>query len=375
MRFLQPSERSLAAELWRGLEDALDSKTIACGWDWTETWLRHYGDLVPHRFAVAEGDGEAHGIALVTEGVQRRRGPFKVRTLHLGTAGEPVGDSVYVEYNRMLVHEAHRDAFAIALLAAIRRTEGWDELTLDGFVPGEAAAFMTAEPRLTARIDPCPVMDLRPARSHGDAMADLRSSVRSRIRRSLRLLGPLQTEWATTNDHALDVLDELIALHQARWTAEGLPGLFSSARLTAFHRELVPRLLADERAVLYRVRNNAGTVGCLYGYVEDNRVLCYQSGFAGFTEDNRIKPGLVTHALCMQEALERGIDEYDFLAGDQRYKRELANMERQLVWARAVRRRPKPMAIEGLRRLRRAYGRRAEAPTGGADEAAEGTGG
>jgi CelD/BcsL family acetyltransferase involved in cellulose biosynthesis len=117
--------------------------------------------------------------------------------------------------------------------------------------------------------------------------------------------------------------------------------------------------------MLYRVRGAAGTVGCLYGYVEQRRLMIYQSGFAAFPGDNRIKPGLVTHAMCMQSALEAGFDEYDLLAGDQRYKRELAATERQLVWARVVRRRPRPLAIAGISQVRGAARRRLRPPTDG----------
>jgi CelD/BcsL family acetyltransferase involved in cellulose biosynthesis len=39
----------------------------------------------------------------------------------------------------------------------------------------------------------------------------------------------------------------------------------------------------------------------------------------------------------MQACLEHGLIEYDFLAGDSRYKRDLSNSSRELVWATAER--------------------------------------
>ena len=62
-------------------------------------------------------------------------------------------------------------------------------------------------------------------------------------------------------------------------------------------------------------------------------------------------------ALCA--LIERGLDEYDFLAGDQRYKRELSNAERELVWASLVRHRPRPVLIAAGRQLRRIWRRAA----------------
>jgi CelD/BcsL family acetyltransferase involved in cellulose biosynthesis len=95
-------------------------------------------------------------------------------------------------------------------------------------------------------------------------------------------------------------------------------------------------LLAEDAAYLFRVTSDLGTVGCLYGFIENGRVLFYQSGFGQFA-DAKLSPGLVAHALCMQACLDRGLTEYDFLMGDMRYKRELSNTERELVWAVASR--------------------------------------
>jgi len=78
------------------------------------------------------------------------------------------------------------------------------------------------------------------------------------------------------------------------------------------------------------------TLGCDYSFIERNRVLGYQWGIAKL-EDSRPSPGLVTGVVVMQEALERGIDEYDWLSGDVFYKRQLTNSTRDLVWARTSR--------------------------------------
>jgi CelD/BcsL family acetyltransferase involved in cellulose biosynthesis len=218
-------------------------------------------------------------------------------------------------------------------------------------------------------------MDLRqPAVAGGDVLAALRSSVRWRIRRSLRALAPVETEWAEDVDAALSIFGELVELHQARWTAAGDTGVFASRRFEAFHRDLIPRLMETRQVVLFRVRSATGTVGCVYGHLEDRRMLQYQSGFATF-DDNRIKPGLTVHALCMQACMERGLHEYDLLAGGNRYKRELATSQRELVWGQVSARRPRAMVVHGLRRLHhvRRRLRDSAAPADGAVSGAAGS--
>jgi CelD/BcsL family acetyltransferase involved in cellulose biosynthesis len=352
IRVLPASERRAAAEAWRELQQRLDGAGLFCSWTWTATWLEHFGDEVPHHFLLARRGETLVGAVLLCEGVARRRGGIPVRTLHFGTAGEREGHSVFVQYNRLLVDPADRAELAQALIGLVRRRPRWDELHLDGFAQEDADALIGAEPRMEARRSPSPAMDLDEARAGaGDVLGSLRSSVRWRIRRSLRALGPVQTDWAEDVDEARDILEELVGLHQARWTAAGDTGVFASPRFAAFHRALVPRLLPRGEAVLFRARTAERTVGCLYGHVDGGRMLQYQSGLASF-DDNRLKPGLVVHALCMQECLERGLREYDLLAGGTRYKRELATVERELVWGHVAARRPRAMLVHGVRQLR-----------------------
>ena len=58
----------------------------------------------------------------------------------------------------------------------------------------------------------------------------------------------------------------------------------------------------------------------------------YQWGLPQF-EDNRLSPGFVTGYLVMEEAQRRGLTELNWLAGDSRYKRDLSNGQRSLIWA------------------------------------------
>jgi CelD/BcsL family acetyltransferase involved in cellulose biosynthesis len=358
IRWLPSSDRPAAAGIWTAVEASAGAGGLTCSWDWTETWLRHYGDLVPHRFAVGEAGGSDIGIVLVTAGVGRRRGPFEIRSVHLGTAGEPRDETVFVEYNRVLVEESHRSAFAAALVAELRREREWHELVLDGFAPEDIAPLLAAEPRFEARPEPSPVMDLRTAgAADGDVMAGFRSKTRTKIRRSLKVLGEVETEWAETPEHGLDILDELIELHQRRWNRLGRPGAFASERFAGFHRELVSRLLPKGAALLFRVRAAGGTVGCLYGFVERSRVLYYQSGLESYP-DRQVRPVFVACALCMQESFDRGMTEFDFLPGEGPHKRELSTGARELVWASARRPGARWRIIDALAAARRRVAQR-----------------
>jgi CelD/BcsL family acetyltransferase involved in cellulose biosynthesis len=175
------------------------------------------------------------------------------------------------------------------------------------------------------------------------------------LRRALKKTGEIEVTQAASLDQADDILNELIELHQARWRAVSQPGAFASQRFTAFQRELVTRLLPEERVVLLRVRSQSLTIGCLMLLVDRGRLLDYLSGFAPF--EATPSPGIISHYLAMEQALAQGYRAYDFLVGDKRHKANLATDSRNLIWATWRRPSWKNRAIAGLRSLKRKLSR------------------
>jgi len=290
--------------------------------------------------------------SLALEG-RRRGGLVRVRRLHLGTAGAPRGHDVYVCSNRVLAAPAHEHAFAAAVLRAVMRDRTWDEIALDRFAPDAAAPLLDAYPAFEARAEPCPVVDLTAAdRADGDVVATLRPRSRHQIRRSLRRLGPVTTEVAETPPQALDILRELIDLHQQRWNRAGKPGAFASTRFRDFHEAVVPRLMMQGAALLVRVRTEARTVGCVYHIIDGAQALSYAMGVSRIDEQ-MVKPGFVALAASMQACYDRRMREYNLLPERAGYKLELSNAERQLISATAARRRVKILVLNGLRRVKR----------------------
>ena len=353
-RLLPASARDEAGAIWLELEARQGAGALTCSWVWTETWVRHYGDRVPHWFAIAEMEDEAVGAALITRGVSRKAG-LPIRTLHFGTAGEPEDETVYVEFNRLLAPPDQRVTVAASIVRAIRTAKlGFDEWRLDGFVPADAHALAAAIPGLGPRVEACRLVDLRALRDAGRTplKAFSRNTIEKigkNLRRFERDLGPISVQWAETTTQAHAIMAELADLHQARWTKAGKPGVFASKRFAQFHRDLIERLLPD-RIMLLRVAAGDHTIGCLYGFIESGTLLSYQWGLAEF-DNKRVAPGFVAAALAMQAALDRGLDEWNWLSGDMLYKRELSTGERPMVWASA-RASLRALAVNGLVRLR-----------------------
>lgn len=324
--------RAEIAPFWQQLEASLRSTGLANSWAWTDCWLNAYGDSVPHWFVVAERGGRTVGVAMLTRGRKQRRGPLPIRTTHIGTAGETRGTGVWVEYNRVLVAPANRTEF-LTMLLTVPGARPWsaDVLEWNGFAPEELPGSIRS--RLQVREEPCFVTKLDPASTVLEAFdGDTRRKLRKNMKRFTTAYGNLSTEWVESTGRARVVMRELVNHHQARWTSAGKPGAFATDRFQRFHRELIDRLLPAGRIVLARVTAGEELVGIFYGFVEEGVIYHYQWGLPRF-DDNSLSPGFVTGYLVMEEARSRGFSELNWLAGDSRYKRDLSNATRTLIWA------------------------------------------
>jgi CelD/BcsL family acetyltransferase involved in cellulose biosynthesis len=331
---LDASRRAEAKAAWSALEAQMPERGLMCSWEWTGTWLEHYGDVVPHRFALGRKAGAPCGVALITAPIRTSR--LRPPVAALGTTGEPPGCSVFIERNCLLAPRAEKAAFAAALIEMLEADgERWQRLRLDGMLIEEAELLLDGRTPMRWHVEESPVAEL-PAEDAGDVLESLPSSKRQRARRALRQFGELQTQWAADTAQAQHILQELIALHTARWQAEGKPGAFASARFRTFHQALIAKLLPAGRAALFRVQREGQTIGCLYGLADGKRMLFYQGGLRQF-EDNRLRVGIAAHALFMQECCNRGFSKYDFLAPAARYKSDLSTCSERLVWAEVER--------------------------------------
>ena len=337
-------------EDWQALEDRLQSDHLTCSATWTRIWLKHYGGLVPHRLAIASQQGQTVGMSLITNGVGQRDGPYSVKTLHVGTAGEPDQESVCVEYNRLLVAPEHRAEYTRLLLSRILKHESWEVFQLDGLAADDAREFLDGSPTSIREI-PSHYCDLNLFRTaQAEPWRMFGESTRTNLRRSLRDLGDVQLDWADTPDQALEFYEEMIIHHQARWKAVGKDGVFSSPRFKNFHHDLIEALISQGRATLVRARQGDRVLGILYLLIEDNRLLYYQSGLP--EHGSKLSLGNVTLYLTMLEGSRRGYDAFDFMAGDAQYKRVLSTNHNTLTWLKWRRPSMKFLLLDGLRALK-----------------------
>jgi CelD/BcsL family acetyltransferase involved in cellulose biosynthesis len=326
-------------DAWRALETRSDASFFQ-SWGWIGCWLHH---LPPDRHpiaAVARRGDEIVGLGVFLSRHERRHGILPTRTLRLHESGEPALDQLFVEHNGLLADRAHAPSVWAAVLGLLTRRGGWDQVRLPGLAGHTVRLCLAA-----ARAQGCDVgvqhrrrsahLDLAALRRSGRHLADaLSRNTRHQLTRARRLYeasGPLTLRAAESADDALTMLDRLKALHQTSWRRRGQPGCFVAPWFESFHRDLIRARFSSGEIQLLAAAAGARPIGCLYNFAHRGRVYAYQSGF-DYAADGRLKPGLVTHALAIEQAARTGFAVYDFMAGDNRLKASFASHWTEMVW-------------------------------------------
>ncbi|HEX3992440.1 MAG TPA: GNAT family N-acetyltransferase [Acetobacteraceae bacterium] len=306
---------------WRDLETRSNASFFQ-SWTWT-------GCLVEQRFASpvlveARENGRTVALALFNRVGEK---------LYLGESGDPALDDIFIEYNGVLTEAGGEAALTQSCLRAARSSLWRERLVLSGV---NTATLMAAQ-RIGAvrrvRDRPAYFVDFAAGR---DAFLQRRSAnTRQQLRRSDRdyaKAGAISIERAQTVPQAYAFLDRLAALHQASWVARGQPGAFASPSFGQFHRALIASGLERGEIDLLRVAAGPQTIGFLYNFRYRGESLAYQSGFNHTDAGPHSKPGLTCHHQAIRFGAQWGADRYNFLAGDDRYKRSLADRSENLHW-------------------------------------------
>jgi len=345
-----PDIATLAAR-WQALEERAGA-SFFLSWTWIGAWVAEL-DNPPHLLAITDSQGRDVALGLFVETVERRRG-LKVRQMRLHDTGETARDAITIEYNSLLCERGMEAAAWHAALNALRRQGGWDEVVVSGatdatvdVLDGLGLGVHRRAETSSARVD------LTALRVQGVADADgyvatLGKNARQQIRRSMRLYaerGPLRLD-ACTDVEAF--FAELGEHHEAKWRAVGASGATVNDDYMAFHRRMIADALPRGEVELLRASAGGEGFGWLYNFVSGGQVLFYLSGFRA-EEDNRLKPGLVTHALAVERHLRDGAAVYDFMGGTNRYKTSLGQPGPDIL-AVSLRRRVPVLLLEDLAR-------------------------
>ena len=325
---------------WRHLEQR-SSCSFFQSWTWIGTWLSQLPKSVAlYLLEVVDAD-RVIGLAVFGARTLARHGFVRSQALLLHESGSEELDRMTIEYNSILAETGREREVVIAGVNCLKAADiAWDELMVSGVEAQAFEAWHAAVRGTNWRVvfrqeSKCYCVDLDAVRDRGgDYLALLSSNTRQQIRRSIKAYetsGALSISVASSADAAIEYLHGLQELHDAHWQARGKEGAFPSEFTRNFHDRLVRDAVARAEVQMLRVTAGDDVVGYLYNFVRDGHVCFYQSGF-NYSEDSKLRPGLVCHYLAVMHNLKVDNRIYDFLAGPQRYKQSLSDVELKMYW-------------------------------------------
>lgn len=322
---------------WRALE-ARGAPSFFTSWSWIGTWLECLPPGLHLRLLRATRAGQTLGLAILCSRQVTRAGFVRSRRLSLNATGDAYLDEPTIEYNGLLCEAGQEGAVWQACAAAIMADGEWDEFGVDGLAPVERLEdFAMGNLRREVIERPDCFVDFEALRGAAKPWIEaLGQKARSIVKRSLnecREQGVVTFETATTLAQALEYLEGLKRLHTGSWMARGKPGSFANAFFENFHRRLVESRFDEGVIELSRLRIDDRAVGYLYNFRHRGAVYNYQSGFdVAFLDTTAWRPGVVCHAHSIEMNFAQGAATYRFMAGEQRYKRQLTTAATTMAW-------------------------------------------
>lgn len=303
--------------------------------------LIHAYNWRPHCLTVYSKD-QPVAIGLLGTQPFARHGFVRGRGIFLNETGVPAQDQIWIEYNDFLVADAHPEARRQCHLCLFESIENWDECSLSG-VPASSVKQIRDITDLRTLIDwqvPTYQVDLESIHAKGaDYLGSLSRNTRYQIRRAVKAYeqqGELKLIRAQSLNEALAMFDAAGEYHRRRW-GEGVgESGYANPEFTKFHHTLIKSGWTNGEIELLLLQLGSKPLAYFYNFVKNGRVYFYLSGIVQETQ-SVLKPGLVGHALAIQDYLNRGMLCYDFMGGDARYKKNLGERGQELARLRLQR--------------------------------------
>lgn len=350
------SAGQLQAE-WTDLEQRSEL-SVFLSWQWIGHWLEVYQPEVT--VIRVKLNGRTIGLGLVMETREIRHGFLPSRCLRLHQTGRAELDQIWIEYNGFLAEKGLSREVDVACLSFLEnKFRSWDEFVI-GAIDTDKADFYSDVTGFSKNIRweaPCYGVNLDRLRVENTPyMQSLSRNTRYQVNRSRRLYekqGELELVRPANVDEALAMFDRIAPWHMNRWgRGPGRSG-FANPEFVRFHRSLVFNQWARGGVDIIAARTGGEDIALFYNLVHQGVVYFYLGGMRS-EHDNKLKPGLLGHSLCIEDYLKRGFSYYDFMGGEERYKSNLGERHRRLVQVSLQRPRFKLKLENTLRRAKHA---------------------
>jgi CelD/BcsL family acetyltransferase involved in cellulose biosynthesis len=165
-----------------------------------------------------------------------------------------------------------------------------------------------------------------PVRILGDTQADLKAANKSSLKRHTKFFeksGELRFHQCRGEDEILGYLDIFFEQHKSRRAQTGSPSQFFDPAQQVFYRELVQNSFRLGWLRFDVVLFNGAPLAFHFGFEYQHRFIWYKPTFdVQFASKS---PGEVLIKFLLDDAIRKGLEEFDFTVGSESFKYRFAN--------------------------------------------------
>ena len=312
---------------WNALLACSTSNTVFLTWEWLYLWWDKYKDSFKQLFIVTvRSDHELVGIA-----------PLYIRkksTIVTWTTIQFLGSNIVCsDYLDFITSNSQKDEIVTKILSYIRSQTYWDVLRISD-IPSDSDTFPIIENFFSGyrswindRYTACPFIDLN---AGFDAVYDsydspLKNMIKRKSRKFFNLNGANYVEDSCKEDLEKAYTD-FLNVSELRFKEKKIASPFSQDSFRSFHHSVLKTFHKKGMARLSFLKIEEKAIAGMYLLIYNNRHYFYQSGFLPST--GRLSPGTLLMHYSIKAASDSNAQEFDFLRGNEQYKRQWAKLIR-----------------------------------------------
>jgi CelD/BcsL family acetyltransferase involved in cellulose biosynthesis len=312
-------------------------------WEWLSTWWKHFGG--ERRFSlITVSDDEKLIAAAPLMSSKYKLAGLKLKKMEF--IGTPAAD-----YQTFLLADKKTECAKLIMDYASNKTSSWDCIEFKD-VPEDSETIKILKTCSRKKLEfeernvnICPYIIL-PNRFE-DYFQELGPNWRRNMRRwGKKLKNDYRVNFYIHND--LDTLDEAMEtffnLHQIKWQSQKHAGVFSDQRFHDFHLEVAKSFAERGWLNLCFLAINDEPVSAIYAFKYRNKMFNYLTGFDPKYSEYRL--GHLLFLYSIKNSIEHGLTEFDFMRGDETYKRRWNTLIRNNLEVRAIKKRIVPIVYD-----------------------------
>ncbi len=317
---------------WLTLEENSEP-SFFLSWKWIGNWLKLLNTNDNIRLLSASKNNQLVALGIFVERDITRNGCIKAKQWLLHRTGNECIDQIWIENNNFLIQAQDKKVIEQAIWRYLTtHQQQVDEFILNVAKAPELTELSSSANQYQLLLSNNELghnLELSKYFTIDDYLNSLSKNTRQQIKRSLKLLaatGEIKFQLQTDSQAQLKLLEQTQKWHIAKWINTDTPSGFTNPIFIDFHRLLINTDHHSAKTLISQLTLNNEILGSCYYFQQGDKVYFYLSCLKP-ANNNRIKLGLIMHYLMVEWLITNNhtISEYDFLAGDARYKRSLAN--------------------------------------------------